>query len=377
MLRHPQAHARAQVLPFAIAIAAYVFFGARAFGIAPPTAAPSSAASALASRQQPVSALPVAQRIRVPAGPGWLATGFGSVWLSKSESKAVFRIDPRTNQVTARIPVGSDPELGLGIGLGFVWIADPKDRSLTQIDPRKNTVVRTIPVDLPDETEGSIGVGAGSIWLLTDANGTDSGTLSRVDPGSGTVTATIRVKPKSHAALVAFDSVWVSSTGEGTVSRVDPRTNAVVAEIPVHAEPRFMAAGAGALWVLSQGDGTLARIDPRTNRVTATIALGVPGDGGDLCVAEGFVWVSAEGIPLTQIDPRSNTVVRQFVGGRKDDTLRVDFGSAWIVEELTGQIWRIRLTDLLPAAQSSAQATSTQGPATQLPDSRYPVTPQP
>jgi virginiamycin B lyase len=306
-------------------------------------ALPCPAAVTPAFPHQPVSALPITDRVRVPVGPAWLGTGFGSVWLSKSDSKSVLRIDPATNQVVARIRVGSDPELGIGIGLGSVWVADPKDRSLTQIDPRTNSVVRVIPVNLPDEAEGSIGVGAGGIWLLTNDNGTDSGTLSRVDPDSGKVTATIKVKPKSHAALVAFDAVWVSSTGAGTVLRIDPRSNAVVAEIPVHAEPRFMAAGADAVWVMSQGDGTLARIDPKTNRVAATIEVGVPGEGGDICVAADYVWVSAEGVPLTQIDPRDNTVVRQFVGGKKDDTLRVDFGSAWIVDELKGQIWRISL----------------------------------
>jgi streptogramin lyase len=69
--------------------------------------------------QHPVSVLPIVDRIRVPVGPAWLGAGFGSVWLSKSDSKSVLRIDPATGHVVARIAVGSDPELGIGVGMGF------------------------------------------------------------------------------------------------------------------------------------------------------------------------------------------------------------------------------------------------------------------
>jgi hypothetical protein len=66
----------------------------------------------------------------------------------------------------------------------------------------------------------------------------------------------------------------------------------------------------------------------------------------DLSVAENYVWVAAERVPLSQVDPRTNRVIRQFVGGKRDDTMRVGFGSAWIVDELHGQIWRVDLAKL-------------------------------
>jgi virginiamycin B lyase len=119
-----------------------------------------------------------------------------------------------------------------------------------------------------------------------------------------------------------------------------------VAEIAVQASPRFLAGGEGSVWVLSQKDGSLARSDPAHNQVTATITVGVPGPGGDISIAENYVWVSAEHIPLSQIDPHRNRLLRQFAGGRLDDTLRVGFGSAWIVDESHGQIWRVNLARL-------------------------------
>ncbi len=345
-----QTHRRIVCLLTAVAVAVALSAGAYAESpqVGAPSPPPATAAlpPPLAAWQLPLSALPIVERIRVPAGPAWLATGFGSVWISKSESKQVLRIDPESRRVVASIPVGRDPELGIGIGLGSVWIADTKDHSITQIDPRKNRVVRVIPVDIAEDPEGSIGVGEGSLWFLTNGNGSDSGVLARLDPVSCKVVARIQVRPKSHAVIAALGSVWVTSSGEGLVTRIDPRTNRVTAQIPVHPSPRFLAAGFGSIWVLAQGDGSLARIDARSNRVLATVDLGVPGEGGDLSIAEGFVWVGAEGVPLSQVDPKTNELLRQFVGGRKDDTLRVGFGSAWIVDEDNGEIWRIDLEKL-------------------------------
>lgn len=300
----------------------------------------------VASKQHPLNELPISERIKVPVGPGWLETGFGSLWVSKTNSKLVLRIDPATNRIVAKIPVGPDSELGIGVGLGSVWVPDTKDHSIRQIDPKTDKVVRTIPVKLSADPEGSIAVGYGSIWALTDEGGSDSGTLARIDAVSAQVTANIRVKPKSHAALAAFDSIWVTSSGAGSVIRIDPNSNAIVAEISVRAEPRFLAASDNGVWVLSQSDGTLARIDPSSNRVVATIDAGVPGEGGDLSVGETYVWVAAERVPLTQINPANNQLMRQFVGGRKDDTMRVGFGAAWVMDELHGQIWKIDLQKL-------------------------------
>jgi virginiamycin B lyase len=296
--------------------------------------------------QQPLTALPITARIKVPEGPARLETGFGSLWMANTNSKEVLRIDPDTNKVIATIRVGSKPDLSIGMGLEYVWIADTKDKTVKQIDPKTNQVVRTIAVNLPRETEGSIGVGEGSLWVLTNEGDTDSGTLSRIDPITGEISANIQVNAASHAALVAFGSVWVTSTAAGSVLRVDARNNTVTAEIPVHTAPRFLAADEGSVWVVSQKDGSLARIDPLTNKVAATINVGVPGEGGDLAIGENYVWVAADGVPLSQIDPRTNRLMRQFAGGKRDDTLRVGFGSAWIVDQLHGEIWRVDLPRL-------------------------------
>lgn len=69
--------------------------------------------------------------------------------------------------------------------------------------------------------------------------------------------------------------------------------------------------GAGSIWTLNQGDGTVTRIDGKTGRPLATIALGLPGHGGDIAYGDGKIWVTMAGIPLTAIDPATNKPVSQ------------------------------------------------------------------
>ena len=124
------------------------------------------------------------------------------------------------------------------------------------------------------------------------------------------------------------------------VTRVDAATNHVAATIPVGPKPRFLAAGLGAVWILNQGDGTVSRIDPASNKVVATIALETPGNGGDIAIGAGAVWVTNLGTPLSRIDPATNQVTAQFVGAG-GDALRVGLGSVWLCSFGLQQVWRI------------------------------------
>jgi virginiamycin B lyase len=300
------------------------------------------------SVQHPIAELPIVDRVKIPVGPGWLEAAYGSLWVLEIEHRTLLRIDPLTNRVVRSIPTGagSDPQLAIGVGLGALWIADFKSQAILKVDPQTNLLVGRFPVKMAKDPEGSMAVGDGSVWVMTDEGGTDSGTLTRIDAVSGELKSHIKVGPKSHAALYAFESVWVTSSEAGTVTRIDGRTETATAEIAVHAQPRFLVASEAAVWVLSQGDGTVARIDPATNRVVATVDVGVPGEGGDLSVGQGYLWVSAERRPLSQIDMSANRMTRQFVGGRKDDTMRVAFGSAWVLSERQGQVWRVDLHEM-------------------------------
>lgn len=94
--------------------------------------------------------------------------------------------------------------------------------------------------------------------------------------------------------LLAVSHLWVSNTADGTVSRVDPVSGEVVATINVGQGPRSLAFDGVNVWVVStRPTGSLSRIDVGTNELTANVDLieglgGIAFDG-DLMWVAGFL----------------------------------------------------------------------------------------
>jgi YVTN family beta-propeller protein len=194
---------------------------------------------------------------RLFEGGDAIAIGEGSVWAA--DRGFVTRIDPTTGKVLAVVPAGSTGYSGVAVGDGAVWaIGFP---GVVRIDPAPNTVVTSIPVGQNASGGGpsptAITLGDGAVWVA-----------NRFVPPQG-------VSPSSK---------------RGTVTRIDPATNAVVATIPVGHDPFGIAFGAGAIWVANRTDFTVSRIDPRSNRVTGTIRIGNRPQG--IAAGNGAVWVS-------------------------------------------------------------------------------------
>jgi streptogramin lyase len=88
--------------------------------------------------------------------------------------------------------------------------------------------------------------------------------------------------------------VWVLGQRGGTVSRVDPATNAVAATIALGGpvDTGDIAVGGGGVWV--RGGGALVtRIDPATDAVTDR--YGPPQDGGGVAAGDSAIWITAKG----------------------------------------------------------------------------------
>ena len=89
------------------------------------------------------------QSISVPTRPLQVAVGESGVWVADWKSGAVTRIDPDTRRVVDRI----DDEksfgfLGVAAGAGAVWLAsDEFPSQIVRVDPRTNRVTAHIPID--------------------------------------------------------------------------------------------------------------------------------------------------------------------------------------------------------------------------------------
>jgi YVTN family beta-propeller protein len=287
--------------------------------------------------QHPIETLPIVAKLSIPGSPDWVGIGPDAVWISNKAENSVARIEPSTATLAATVHVSRAPCSGIAVGFGSVWSPSCADQCVDRIDADTNRVVARIRTTIAD-SEGAIAVSDDAVWLLSDQHGT----LLRIDPDQNRVQDRVTTAPGSFVPAYDGDSLWVTSTQTDLVSRVDPKTNSLVGHVKVGPSPRFSACGDGAVWVLNQGDGTVSRIDPATNSVVATIEVGVPGQGGDIAFGEGFVWVTAINVPLSQIDSRTNKVVAQYVG-TGGDALRVGHRAVWLCSFFLQEVWKVPL----------------------------------
>ncbi|MCY2960804.1 MAG: hypothetical protein NTY35_11610 [Planctomycetota bacterium] len=192
-------------------------------------------------------------------------------------------------------------------------------------------------------------MGGAPDWLAIDEHAWVSnaplGNVTRMDPKSNTIAATITVGKEPGSGLAAgFGSLWVPNCGDATLSRIDLATNQVTATIPLATADSEggIATGAGSVWVLTDARSTLARIDPATNKVVAEIRVAA----GSFAVAFGeksvFVTSTKESL-LSRIDPQTNLIVETVKVGPAPRFLAIGEGAAWTLNQGDGSISRVDL----------------------------------
>jgi YVTN family beta-propeller protein len=150
---------------------------------------------------------------------------------------------------------------------------------------------------------------------------------------------------------IAHGSVWVVNRVDETVSRIDPTTSAVVATIPVGTTPVNVAASADAIWVTNSRSGSVSKIDPETNRTTATVEIGAPCREGrhsrpsarcsmpiGMTVNENTVWIADfEDAKVVRIDATSNEIIGEPIGvGEGPEVIVVNADAAWVAISFGG-----------------------------------------
>ena len=92
-----------------------------------------------------------------------LAIGDGSVWVVGIARGVLWRVDARTDVITATIPLGGQPE-SVAFGERAVWVADGTG-AIVKIDPETNGVVKRIPIT---GVPKSLAFGLGRLWVALD-----------------------------------------------------------------------------------------------------------------------------------------------------------------------------------------------------------------
>jgi virginiamycin B lyase len=270
----------------------------------------------------------------VEGEPDWMVVTDDAVWVTSSNVNHVVRLDATTNRQSLLVTIDK-PCSGLAAGFGSIWVPSCGAHALLRVDPQTGKIQAEIPAG-PADSEGGITVGAGSVWMATDKKGV----LARVDPQTNKVVGKIAIPSGSYAPAFAEGAVWITSTEHNLLTRVDAQSNRVLVSIPIGPQPRFLTVGAGSVWTLNQGDGTISRVDTKTNKLVATIAVGIPGTGGEIAFGQGAVWATVFQIPMSRIDPATNTVVQQWTGAG-GDSIRLGHGSIWLSDFAHSAVWRL------------------------------------
>ena len=270
------------------------------------------------------------EQISVGHHPTSVAVGEGAVWVLNADDQTITRVDEESRQVKT-FAIGETPH-ELAVGAGAVWVGIRRGAAVSRLDPQSGVVDRVIPVFKGLDVSGpgvtsagaAIAVGDGAVWVVSPDR-----TVSRIDPKTNRVVATVRARGASTLA-VGERSVWIVNL-DSSVSQIDPATNKVRATIQVPANGLTAAAvGAGSLWTTDPIGGAVWRVDPHGSRLimrTIPLAFGAAG----IAFGRGSIWVS-NGVQgtLTRVDPQTNRVTETIALGNPAQNLATGADGVWV-----------------------------------------------
>jgi hypothetical protein len=231
------------------------------------------------------------------------------------------------NRRVASIIVGLALTAGTASGLWAV-LASPSPRAG---NPQPTPTVNGTPgpVAALGRHRNGMAVGFGALWLVTDdctdalvTGGLCTGSLIRIDLGTGKVIATIPVRSPTQVS-VGEGAVWVTNFLPSGVTQIDPARNVAVRTVPLSLPfkvlgntdflPENVVVGFGSVWV-DTDRGVVARIptDPSIDRVAAWITL-LPKEPGSMAVGQGSVWVSQGEGGIARIQPGASNRVSAII----------------------------------------------------------------
>jgi YVTN family beta-propeller protein len=226
----------------------------------------------------------VVATIAVGPSPFSMAVNGRHLWVANTRGSSVSHVDIATNQQTRRLALASDPDSVCMVG-DVLWVVG-SDNKAYLFSAADGKPIDTVPVPI---RSGRCLVHDGAVWVSDFFGG--SRTAVRIDAGRRKETLTVAVGGMPIAITFGFDSGWVANGADATVTRFDPRTGRVQATIGVPGrDPAGILATPHGVWVACYGNGYVYRIDADTNRVAAATEIG--GAAQDVVFADGLLWIT-------------------------------------------------------------------------------------
>jgi DNA-binding beta-propeller fold protein YncE len=240
----------------------------------------------------------VEKALEVPGFADFLAVDGDAVWVTNDGR--VEKWSPAGKLASTEVP---RPCGTMAIAAGSLWVANCKGGEVWRINLASAKVETKIASGLANpKGETNVIAGGGAVWVPSDP----MGVVSRIDPATGGIVATVKVAPETWYLAWGFDALWAVSSEGKLLQRIDPATNAVTGSVALGDTPGFLAAGEGAVWVQEQGDGTVAKIDPASLAVLGRTKVGDNLKWGDIDAAGGAIWLrTTDDQTMVVIDPAS------------------------------------------------------------------------
>ncbi len=181
-----------------------------------------------------------------------LAVADDGIWMLGLETdRVLLRVDPSTNEITARWVVGPSA-VSIAYAYGSLWVTRDNPSVISRINPADGSEIARIamPVNDPSFSVERVVSGGGAIWA--HAFEKDRQIVIRIDAASNAVVARIEVAGvgQYYGFDIAFGGGYLWTTNnEALLVKVDPATNTVVSRYgPEHANGG-LAVDDSAVWV--------------------------------------------------------------------------------------------------------------------------------
>jgi len=268
--------------------------------------------------------------------PTDLEAGEDALWIADFGAGRLLKVDPAEGRVMARSDyVGA---MGVAVAPDGVWFTSVDANVVIHADFEARTIEQ---VEVGTSPSG-VAFGADAIWVVNN----DDATVSRIDPGTHRVVATIPVGTIGLGFPVfAHGLLWVPDFTAGTVHVIDPTTNSSVGDpITVGGGPLRAAVGSGSVWFANQGGTTVSRVDASSGDVMAAIeveetVLGVAAVADSVWVATGegsIMMVDAATLEASHVASVPGRPVDIATSGDSVWVLWVDEGGAGFVSRVVG-----------------------------------------
>lgn len=194
---------------------------------------------------------------RENSSPATVASDRRSLWAADGPSRTVYRVDAASGRILGSID-GVDGS-AIAVANGAAWIAEPRRADVVHIDASGSVVTR---IRVPGDPI-RVAADASAIWVAIrhpqEAVWHARSAVWRIDPKTNKRVAVVSVPATVRRVATGAGYVWATSgtyQGEpgvppsgGVLSKIDPHTDRVVATIKLGFRPDGVIVANGLVWV--------------------------------------------------------------------------------------------------------------------------------